>query len=296
MHVSYSHYIELLYYNLLYKNNKKINFSFEFFPPKNNKMESCLWNSINQLTSFKPKFFSVTYGANSGEKHKTSETVYSIMKKTGINTAAHLTCIDSNKNELINIAKNYWKNGVNHIIALRGDSFDINSKPRMHAIDLVYLLKEVADFDISVAGYPEVHPEANNSQYDLVNLKNKVQAGANRVITQFFFDTSAYLRFRDRCAKIGINVEIIPGILPIYNFNQIKKFASTTNVKIPLWAHKIFGSLENSPDVNKILSAHIVINMISVLCSEGIQNFHFYTLNKSEIIYPICHLLKSNTM
>ncbi|HCC11885.1 MAG TPA: methylenetetrahydrofolate reductase, partial [Atlantibacter hermannii] len=188
----------------------RINVSFEFFPPRTSEMEQTLWHSIDRLSSLKPKFVSVTYGANSGERDRTHSIIKGIKDRTGLEAAPHLTCIDATPDELRTIARDYWENGIRHIVALRGDLPPGSGKPEMYAADLVGLLKEVADFDISVAAYPEVHPEAKSAQADLLNLKRKIDAGANRAITQFFFDVESYLRFRDRCAATGIDVEIIP--------------------------------------------------------------------------------------
>jgi methylenetetrahydrofolate reductase (NADPH) len=218
----------------------QINVSFEFFPPRTSEMEQTLWKSIDRLSSLKPKFVSVTYGANSGERDRTHSIIKGIKERTGLEAAPHLTCIDASRDELRTIAEDYWNNGIRHIVALRGDLPPGSGKPDMYAADLVTLLKEVGDFDISVAAYPEVHPEAKSAQADLLNLKRKVDAGANRAITQFFFDVESYLRFRDRCVSAGIDVEIIPGILPVSNFKQAKKFADMTNVRIPTWMSKMF--------------------------------------------------------
>lgn len=206
--------------------------SFEFFPPGTPEMEKTLWQSIERLSVLKPKFVSVTYGANSGERDRTHSVIKSIKEKTGLIAVPHLTCIDATRDELKTIARDYWDNGIRHIVALRGDLPDSSSKPDMYAADLVGLLKSVADFDISVAAYPEVHPEARSAQSDLINLKKKIDAGADRAITQFFFDVSTYLRFRDRRAAAGIDVEIVPGILPVSNFKQLQRFAGMTNVRI----------------------------------------------------------------
>ena len=253
--------------------NKKIDVSFEFFPPKNENMENILWESIHRLKLLEPKFVSVTYGANSGERDRTHSIVKAIKKETGLDAAPHLTGIDATPEELKQIAKDYWNSGIRRIVALRGDIPQGYNKQPFYAADLVELLRSVADFDISVAAYPEVHPEAKSAQADLINLKRKIDAGANHVITQFFFDIDSYLRFRDRCAAIGIDTEIVPGILPVTNFKQLQKMASFTNVKIPSWF------------------ASVAMDMVKILSNEGVNNFHFYTLNRSELTYAICHML-----
>ncbi|HHL9705575.1 TPA: methylenetetrahydrofolate reductase [Escherichia coli] len=269
----------------------QINVSFEFFPPRTSEMEQTLWNSIDRLSSLKPKFVSVTYGANSGERDRTHSIIKGIKDRTGLEAAPHFTCIDATPDELRTIARDYWNNGIRHIVALRGDLPPGSGKPEMYASDLVTLLKEVADFDISVAAYPEVHPEAKSAQADLLNLKRKVDAGANRAITQFFFDVESYLRFRDRCVSAGIDVEIIPGILPVSNFKQAKKFADMTNVRIPAWMAQMFDGLDDDAETRKLVGANIAMDMVKILSREGVKDFHFYTLNRAEMSYAICHTL-----
>ncbi|HIB9607962.1 TPA: methylenetetrahydrofolate reductase [Escherichia coli] len=269
----------------------QINVSFEFFPPRTSEMEQTLWNSIDRLSSLKPKFVSVTYGANSGERDRTHSIIKGIKDRTGLEAAPHLTCIDATPAELRIIARDYWNNGIRHIVALRGDLPPGSGKPEMYASDLVTLLKEVADFDISVAAYPEVHPEAKSAQADLLNLRRKVDAGANRAITQFFFDVESYLRFRDRCVSAGIDVEIIPGILPVSNFKQAKKFADMTHVRIPAWMAQMFDGLDDDAETRKLVGANIAMDMVKILSREGVKDFHFYTLNRAEMSYAICHTL-----
>ena len=288
--MSYARKIDILNQNISDLNGK-INVSFEFFPPKNEKMENLLWDSIHRLKVLKPKFVSVTYGANSGERDRTHSVVKRIQGETGIIAAPHLTGIDATPEELKVIAKDYWDNGIRHIVALRGDEPPGYSKKPFYASDLVKLLKEVADFDISVAAYPEVHPEAKSAQADLIYLKQKVDAGANRAITQFFFDIDSYLRFRDRCVSVGIDVEIIPGILPVTNFKQLEKMAKVTNVKIPSWMQKMYQGLEEDQTTRNLVAASIAMDMVKILSKEGVKDFHFYTLNRSELTYAICHTL-----
>ncbi|KGQ46199.1 methylenetetrahydrofolate reductase [Gallibacterium anatis] len=271
--------------------NGDINVSFEFFPPKNEKMETLLWDSIQRLKSLQPKFVSVTYGANSGERERTHSVVKAIKQQTGIEAAPHLTGIDASPEQLKAIAKDYWDSGIRNIVALRGDEPPGYDKKPFYAKDLVKLLKEVADFDISVAAYPEVHPEAKSAQADLIFLKQKVEAGASRAITQFFFDIDSYLRFRDRCVTVGIDVEIVPGILPVSNFVQLQKMAKVTNVKIPSWMFKLYDGLEKDQTTRNLIGASIAIDMVKILSKEGVKDFHFYTLNRSELTYAICHTL-----
>ncbi|KUE80936.1 methylenetetrahydrofolate reductase [Aeromonas schubertii] len=268
-----------------------ISVSFEFFPPGSESMEQTLWQSIERLKVLEPKFVSVTYGANSGTRDRTHKVIKDIKERTGLIAAPHLTCIDASRDELRTIARDYWNSGIRHIVALRGDLPQGVEKPDMYAADLVALLKAEANFDISVAAYPEVHPEARSAQSDLLNLKRKIDAGADRAITQFFFDVETYLRFRDRCAAIGIDAEIVPGILPVSNYQTLTKFAGFTNVKIPRWMHQRFEGLDNDQATRNLVGASIAIDQVRVLSQEGVKDFHFYTLNRSELTYAICHTL-----
>jgi len=271
--------------------NGQINVSFEFFPPRTSEMEDTLWQSIDRLSSLKPKFVSVTYGANSGERDRTHSIIKGIKDRTGLDAAPHLTCIDASPAQLREIATDYWNSGIRHIVALRGDLPPGSGKPDMYATDLVALLKEVGDFDISVAAYPEVHPEAKSPQADLINLKRKIDAGANRAITQFFFDVESYLRFRDRCVATGIDVEIVPGILPVTNCKQLQRFATMTNVRVPSWMTSMFEGLDDDAETRKMVGANIAMDMVKILSREGVKDFHFYTLNRAEMSYAICHTL-----
>lgn len=269
----------------------RVNVSFEFFPPNTEEMKKILWQSINKLSKLNPDFVSVTYNTNIGKRDRTDKIIKDIKKKTGLIAAPHLTCINETPQTLKIIGQKYWNDGIHNIIALRGDQTKKKYKSSMYASDLVSLLKKIGDFDISVAAYPEIHPEAKNAQSDLINLKKKIDAGANRAITQFFFDVEQYLRFRDLCISIGIKTEIIPGILPIFNFHQIKNFISFTNVKIPNWMFTIFDGLNHDLETQKLIGISIAIDMIKILTKEGVKNFHFYTLNKAELTYTICHVL-----
>ncbi|MBN5322192.1 methylenetetrahydrofolate reductase [Serratia marcescens] len=271
--------------------NGQINVSFEFFPPRTSEMEGTLWQSIDRLSILKPKFVSVTYGANSGERDRTHSIIKGIKERTGLEAAPHLTCIDASPAQLRDIATDYWNSGIRHIVALRGDLPPGGGKPEMYATDLVALLKDVGDFDVSVAAYPEVHPEAKSAQADLINLKRKIDAGASRAITQFFFDVESYLRFRDRCVAAGIDVEIVPGILPVSNFKQLQRFATMTNVRVPSWMTSMFEGLDDDAETRKMVGANIAMDMVKILSREGVKDFHFYTLNRAEMSYAICHTL-----
>ncbi|WP_343152824.1 methylenetetrahydrofolate reductase [Buchnera aphidicola] len=273
------------------KIGEEIQISFEFFPSKDNFLEKKLWNTIKKLKLFKPSFFSVTHGANSGNENLTYSLVKKIKETTKINTAPHLTCSDFTKTELRNIARKYWDNDIFQVVALRGDELENGSKSKMNALDLVCLLKEVADFDISVAAYPEVHPKAKSAYLDIINLKNKLDAGANRAITQFFFKIDHYLHFRDKCSSMGIKKDIVPGILPIYNFDQLLRFAKLGKVSIPKGIKNTFKNFKNDIDICKIIGSNIMLEMIYILFREGVRHFHFYTLNRLEIVYFICCIL-----
>ncbi len=269
-----------------------INVSFEFFPPKTPQMEKLLWKSVERLAPLKPKYMSVTYGANSGERDRTHDIVKKIQADTGICAAPHLTCVDATEAELVDIAKDYWDNGIRKIVALRGDLPEGSTEKCSYAVDLVKLLKSVADFDISVAAYPETHPEAPSSQFDLLNLKKKADAGANEAITQFFFDAEVYLRFRDRAAAAGIELEIVPGILPVTNYQTLLRFAGFTNVHVPNWLHHMYRDVAADDQTTRnLLGANIAMDMVKVLAKEGVRDFHFYTLNRSDLSYAICHML-----
>lgn len=244
---------------------EQINVSFEFFPPRTSEMEQVLWQSIERLSKLKPVFLSVTYGANSGKRELTYGIIKGIQERTELHAAPHLTCVDSTPQVLQEIAQDYWCNGIRHIVALRGDLFVSGKQPVMYAVDLVSLLKKVADFDISVAAYPEVHPEAKSAQSDLINLKKKIDAGANRAITQFFFDVENYLRFRDRCVATGIKAEIVPGILPVSNFRQLQRFSTVSNVKVPNWISAMFDGLDQDLETCKMIGAAIAMCMVEIL-------------------------------
>lgn len=288
--VSYAQGIDAL--NQSVSELKDINVSFEFFPPKTEQMEKMLWKSVHRLAPLKPKYMSVTYGANSGERDRTHEIVKRIQNETGITAAPHLTCVDATREELIDIAKDYWANGIRHIVALRGDLPEGSTEHTSYAVDLVKLLRDVADFNISVAAYPETHPDAPSSQFDLLNLKKKAEAGANQAITQFFFDAEVFLRFRDRAAAAGIDMELVPGILPVTNYQTLLRFAGFTNVHVPNWLHHMYKDVADDDQTTRnLLGASIAMDMVKVLAKEGVRDFHFYTLNRSDLSYALCHML-----
>ena len=271
--------------------------SFEFFPPGDAEMERTMWESIQRLAPLAPRFVSVTYGADGSTRERTHNTVTRILRETSLTPAPHLTCIGAPREEILDIARGYWDAGVRHIVALRGDAPAGQSTYQPHpggfayATDLVKGLRTIGDFDISVAAYPEVHPEAPNADFDLDNLAAKIDAGAHRAITQFFFDTDAFLRFRDRCAARGLDAQLVPGILPITRFPQMLRFARRCGASVPDWLQHRFDGLDDDPDTRRLIAANVAIEQVHRLQEHGIQEFHFYTLNRAELTYAICHAL-----
>jgi methylenetetrahydrofolate reductase (NADPH) len=271
--------------------------SFEFFPPADAAMAATLWHSLARLAPLAPAFVSVTYGADGSTRERTHELVTRIQRETPLTGAPHLTCIGAPREEILAIARAYWAEGIRHLVALRGDPPGGEGRhvPQAggfaYAADLVAALKSVAPFDISVAAYPETHPEARSADDDLINLKRKMDAGASRAITQFFFDTEIFLRFRDRCAAAGISAPIVPGILPITRFPQVLRFASRCGTSVPAWLHERFAGLEADEETRRLLAAGVAIEQVEALARHGVREFHFYTLNRAELTYAICHAL-----
>lgn len=272
-----------------------LNISFEFFPPKNRAMSLALWRAVQKLETLNPEFVSVTYGAGGSTRERTHKTIQKILKNTQLKPASHLTCIGASKAEIAQIAKKYWKMGVRHIVALRGDLPDGYQHPQDgydYAYELVAGLKEIADFEISVAGYPEKHPEAKSLEADLDNLKRKIDAGANKVITQFFFDNNKFYDYLNLIEKKQIKAQIIPGILPIVNFEQMLKFAKMCETHVPDHFHQLFAKQFTDENSRNLLAAHVAMAQCTDLVKNGINNFHFYTLNRAELVLAICHILK----
>jgi methylenetetrahydrofolate reductase (NADPH) len=274
-----------------------IDVSFEFFPPKTDAMNETLWRSIEMLAPLHPRFVSVTYGAGGSTRERTHATVARIVQETHLPAAAHLTCVNASRDEIDEVARSYWEAGVRHIVALRGDPPEDGAtyQPRpdgyADAAALVAGLKQVAPFQISVACYPEVHPQASCPVTDLDNLKRKVDAGADRAISQFFFSADAFFRFRDRAAAAGIRAEIVPGILPVSNVSQTRRFAGQCGAEIPDWMDGIFDGLDALPAARQLIAATIAAELCGQLYAGGVRHFHFYTLNRAELAYAICHLL-----
>jgi methylenetetrahydrofolate reductase (NADPH) len=274
-----------------------IQVSFEFFPPKTDAMAETLWSSIQTLAPLNPRFVSVTYGAGGSTRERTHVTVQRILQETGLTPAAHLTCVGASRAEVDAIARDYWNLGVRHIVALRGDPSEPGAKFEPHpqgyrdAAELVAGLKAVAPFDISVAAYPEIHPDSVDRQFDLDNLKRKCDAGAARAITQFFFYADCFFRFRDEAAAAGIEVEIVPGILPVSNVATTRRFAQTCGARIPEWLDQLFEGLDDLPAARQLIAATVAAELCGQLYAGGVRHFHFYTLNRAELSYAICHLL-----
>jgi methylenetetrahydrofolate reductase (NADPH) len=271
--------------------------SFEFFPPKTEKSEATLWKTVERLAPLKPHFVSVTYGADGSTRDRTHRIISRINGETPLTGAPHLTCVDATRGEVDDIARGYWGDGVRNIVALRGDppqgqeSYQPYPGGYEYAADLVTGLRDVADFDISVAAYPEVHPEAQSPIADLDNLKRKLDAGANRAITQFFFDADIYLRFRDLATAAGITAPIVPGILPVSNFTSLLRFAAACGANVPDWLHDRFEGLDEDVETRQMISANVAIDLVHKLQREGVNEFHFYTLNRAELTYAICFVL-----
>ena len=274
-----------------------IGVSFEFFPPKTEKMEQTLWESVKTLEPLAPRFVSVTYGAGGSTRERTHNTVARIAQETSLNAAAHLTCVEASREEIDEVARAYWEAGVRHIVALRGDppvigkAFEARPDGYENAAALVEGLKKVAPFEISVAAYPENHPDSPSKAADLDNLKRKIDAGADRAITQFFFSPESFFRFRDDAAAAGIDAELVPGILPVSNVAQTRKFAASCGATIPAWMDKLFEGLDDLPAARQLVAATVAAELCGQLYAGGVRHFHFYTLNRAELAYAISHLL-----
>ncbi len=274
-----------------------IQVSFEFFPPKTDKMAEQLWAAIERLAPLRPKFVSVTYGAGGSTRERTHEVVDRLQREKGVQAAAHLTCVAATRAEVDEVARRYWQSGIKHIVALRGDPPEGEAKYTPHpggygyATDLVAGLRKMNDFEISVAAYPETHPEARSPEADLDNLKRKIDAGATRAITQFFFGADVYKRFRDRATAAGIKVPIVPGLLPVSNFTQTVKIAARCGASVPRNLHDLFAGLEEDPETRKLIAATVTADQVRDLQRDGVTDFHFYTLNRADLTYAICHIL-----
>lgn len=269
--------------------------SFEFFPPKTEKMAETLWKTVKRLEPLDPSFVSVTYGAGGTTRERTHDAVNRIRKETTMKPAAHLTCVGASVAEIEEIANEYWESGVKHIVALRGDppegeaQFNPRSDGFAGSVELIEHLKKMHDFEISVGCYPEIHPDAASSLADLDYLKRKMDAGATRAITQFFFDPETYLRFLDRALAQGIDIPIIPGILPVTSYSNIKKFGAQCGMQVPAWLTHLFEGIEDDPASRNLVAAMVASEQCRILQKAGITDFHFYTLNRADLVYAVCH-------
>lgn len=278
-----------------------IGISFEFFPPRTETMAATLWDSVTELAPLAPRFVSVTYGAGGSTRERTHATVRRIAAETGLAVAAHLTCVGASRAEIDSIARGYWDDGIRHIVALRGDPPPAadGGKPRFEpradgyndAAELVAGLRRIAPFELSVGAYPEVHPEAASAAADLDHLKRKLDAGATRAITQFFFEPETFLRFRDRATAHGITAELVPGILPIGNFASARRMAEMTGTHVPAWLADLFEGLDARPEARQLVAATVATELVRRLVEEDVRDFHFYTLNRAGLSHAICHLL-----
>ena len=270
--------------------------SFEFFPPRTEALEQQLWQCIRRLEPLAPRFVSVTYGAGGSTQARTHATVARIVAETALVPAAHLTCVGASRGEVDDVARAYWDAGVRHIVALRGDvpgggAYEPRADGYAYAAELVAGLRRIADFEISVAAYPETHPTAASAEADLNNLRRKLDAGATRAITQYFFEAETYLRFLDRCLAAGITAPIVPGIMPVSNFAQAEKFSAMCGASVPGWLGHLFDGLADDHETRRMVAVVVAAEQVRVLQASGIDEFHFYTLNRPDLVYAIAHIL-----
>jgi methylenetetrahydrofolate reductase (NADPH) len=278
--------------------DQAINISFEFFPPNTPQMESSLWEAIDRLAPLAPHFVSVTYGAGGSTRERTHTTVARIAAQTDLRPAAHLTCVAASISDVDDVARAYWSAGVRHIVALRGDpptgigtTYAPHPQGYASSTHLIHGLKRIADFEITVSAYPEKHPESASFEQDMDALKAKIDAGASRAITQFFFENTVFLRYLERVRKAGITIPIVPGIVPVQNFKQTASFAKKTGASVPQWLADRFDGLDDDPSTRRLIAAAVAAEQVLDLRAQGITDFHFYTMNKADLVYAICHLL-----
>jgi methylenetetrahydrofolate reductase (NADPH) len=270
--------------------------SFEFFPPRTDELEQQLWACIQTLAPLRPRFVSVTYGAGGSTHTRTHATVSRLVQETDLVPAAHLTCVGASRDEVDQVAQEYWDAGIRHIVALRGDpppgtTYEPHPNGYAYASDLVAGLRRIGDFEISVAAYPETHPAARSADDDLDNLKRKLDAGATRAITQYFFDTATYLRFLERCLAAGITAPIVPGIMPVSNFAQAARFSAMCGTRVPDWLGHLFEGTEEDPEIRRIVASIVAAEQVRTLQANGVDEFHFYTLNRPHLTLAIAHIL-----
>ncbi len=278
--------------------DRRIGVSFEFFPPKTEEMEKTLWEAITRLAPLAPNFVSVTYGAGGSTRERTHATVKRILNETPLTPAAHLTCVAATRDEVDQVIRNYHALGVRHIVALRGDAaggagarYAPHPGGYRNAADLVGGIKRIADVEVSVSAYPEKHPDSPTVEADIDMLKAKVDAGASRAITQFFFENDLYFRYLDRVRARGIDVPVVPGILPVQNFKQTRTFAQSCGTSVPKWLAERFDGLDDDPATRKLIAAAVAAEQVVDLVDRGVTNFHFYTMNRADLVYAVCHLL-----
>jgi methylenetetrahydrofolate reductase (NADPH) len=278
--------------------SSRFQISYEFFPPKTPEMETQLWETVKRLEALNPHFVSVTYGAGGSTRERTHKIVTRIVRETTMKPAAHLTCVSASKEETNEILRNYWKAGVRHIVALRGDPPGGVGSPFMpnplgypSSTHLVRGIKSIADFEVSVSTYPEGHPESRSIDQDIEALKAKIDAGATRAITQFFFDNDVYLRFLDKARARGITIPIVPGIMPIRNFRQVASFATKAGASVPRWVAERFEGLDEDAETRALVAATTAVEQVMGLARAGVEEFHFYTNNRADMVFAICHLL-----
>jgi methylenetetrahydrofolate reductase (NADPH) len=277
---------------------RKLAVSFEFSPPRTDTAAQTLWETVERLAPLKPSFFSVTYGAGGSTRQRTHETVVRMKRETDVEPAAHLTCVGATREEIDEIARGYWESGIRHIVALRGDPpsgmggrYSAHPGGYANAAELIAGLKRIGDFQISVAAYPEKHPDSPDTAADLANLKRKVDAGADRCLTQFFFEADDFLRFRDQAWAAGVRAPIVPGIMPVSNFTQMRRIAGLCGTRVPSWLADMFEGLDEDLETRRMIAATVAGDLCRRLESEGVSAFHFYTLNRADLTFAICHLL-----
>ena len=285
------------------RQHKPIDVSFEFFPPKSPEMETALWEAIERLAPLRPNFVSVTYGAGGSTRERTHATVARILRETAIKPAAHLTCVGATRDEVDEVARGYWDAGVRHIVALRGDpqgglgsAYAPTPGGYANSTELVRGLRAIGDFEISVAAYPEKHPESASFEQDIDVLKAKIDAGATRAITQFFFENDLYFRFLDRVRAAGITIPIVPGVTAVQNFKQTANFAKRAGASVPDWLGERFAGLDDDPQTRRLIAAAVAAEQVFDLLDRGVEKFHFYTMNRADLVYAVCHLLGARAM
>jgi methylenetetrahydrofolate reductase (NADPH) len=281
---------------------RALGISFEFFPPKNDAMAESLWASVERLAPLSPRFVSVTYGAGGSTRERTHQTVKRILDETALMPAAHLTCVAATRAETDEIIRDYWAMGVRHIVALRGDPvagpgtpFVAHPEGYQSSADLVAGIRKIGDFEVAVSAYPEKHPDSPSIETELDLLRRKVDAGATRAITQFFFDNDHYFRYLDKVRARGIEIEIVPGILPVQNFKTAASFAARCGTDVPVWLAKRFEGLDDDIETRRLVAAAVAVEQVYDLLDRGVSEFHFYTMNKADLVFAICHMLGMRT-